>query len=65
MNAEPPYVDPGTMNALFWALRMDFSPMRPDEWAATDATRWLYYEGLRDAFMKGLDDANAEARDKS
>jgi hypothetical protein len=38
----------------------DFSPMRPDEYAATDAERWTEALELRNV----IEDARARARDE-
>jgi hypothetical protein len=40
----------------------DFSPMRPDEYAATDAERWTDALEMRNAIEKGRADARAEKR---
>ena len=54
---EPP---PGLMQALWF----DMSPMRPDEWARTDAQRWRSAIAMRNAYHAGEQDAKGEAEAK-
>lgn len=42
------------------ALWYDLSPMRPDDLAATDATRWTEAIQLQRAWHEGIADANDE-----
>jgi hypothetical protein len=39
---------------------MDFSPMRPDEWAQTNRARWQYFLRIRSAYQQGVQDAEDE-----
>lgn len=41
----------------------DLSPMRPDEWAVTNARRWNEAMQLRIAYDAGVEDARAEKQD--
>lgn len=40
------------------ALWFDLSPMRPDEWANSDAKRWQTNVMIRRAYMDGAAEAN-------
>lgn len=44
-----------------WVMWFDLSPMRPDEWAETDAARWNEAMQLRAAYQAGVEDAKGEA----
>lgn len=44
------------------ALWFDLSPMRPDEWARTDAQRWRTAIAMRNAYHAGERDAEGEAK---
>ena len=46
---------------LDYALWFDLSPMRPDEWAQTDAARWNEAAQMRSAYQAGVDQARRES----
>jgi len=50
---------PDGLNMAIW---FNLSPLRPDEWAATDVERWMRNVQLRNAYQAGVDDAEDEAR---
>lgn len=45
---------------LDWVMWFDLSPLRPDEWAETDAARWIEAVQLRTAYQAGIEDAKGE-----
>lgn len=48
---------------LAFARQMDFSPLRPDDWAKTDAERWNFYIQYRIAFEDGRDDVREKKKE--
>lgn len=44
------------------ALWFDLSPMRPDEWARSDANRWNRNMKIRMAYEEGAREASDEAQ---
>lgn len=48
---------------LNWAIWFDLSPLRPDEWAKTVASRWLRNFELSNAYHAGVAEAIAERKD--
>lgn len=43
-----------------WDLWFDVSPLRPDEWARTEAAPFQRATSIQHAWRQGIEDANAE-----
>lgn len=48
---------------LDMALNLDLSPMRPNEYLATESPRWNRSVAIRNAYQDGVEAAKAQKRD--